>query len=844
MTKKDYKNLIILEVLAIAIMLFLTHGKYVFGSQTDWAQQHYFFADSFRKLFYHTGNFFPSFLFNVGNGQNIYYFSYYGLYNPIFLCSFFLPFVSLGTFIQQAMLVLITLTTLFYYKWLRRRFTSEVSFLCSVIFLCAAPFIYHGARHIMFISYMPFILLGLYGVDMYFDKKNKTAKLMLILSVLGIILCNYFFSIVSIFVLVLYGVFVYIEKNKFNIKDFLISGGKFLMPLCLGALLSAFYVFPTLYTILHGRVKTNVHFSLASVLLPNLDLNHILYSTYNLGLTLLFVLALVSTFFSKKKSLKILGICMSVIFLFPVFIYALNGFMYIEYKVLIPFLPLAVLIIAYYIQNILNKDIDKKPFAITLILVIISSLIHFRENIWIDFIVTLVMMLLLMDKKKLGILLSTICFVVGIVVVDSKSNFVTKEEYNNTHDKTVEKQIKKVLKEEKSLYRFNYLDEDLTHIQDIKNMDYYNSSVYSSLSNTENRDSFINVFNNERPHRNSMILNESSNVLYNMYMGNKYVYQKNGVKMYGYEKVGKNLYKNENVFPIGYSTYKVMSLKNFKKLKYPYNVEALLNYTIVDDDRIVSEASTNIETYSYDIDALIKNNKYITKEKDKYVINNTTGKDLHIKINRNKELKNKILLIDFDMEYNESCSVGDQYITVLGQKNLYTCKEWKYNNKNSNFNYVLSLDKIEDDEIVVSNGKHIIKNIQLYLMDYSNIETLSKDLTPFVFDKKKTKGDVIEGDIQVNDYGYLVFSIPYDTGYKFTVDGKNLDYEKVNNNYIGMKIKPGTHHVKIVYTAPFSKAGRVVSLLAIIFIAIYLNKKHVYKARDFINKMELELFTW
>ena len=52
MTKKDYKNLIILEVLAIAIMLFLTHGKYVFGSQTDWAQQHYFFADSFRKLFY------------------------------------------------------------------------------------------------------------------------------------------------------------------------------------------------------------------------------------------------------------------------------------------------------------------------------------------------------------------------------------------------------------------------------------------------------------------------------------------------------------------------------------------------------------------------------------------------------------------------------------------------------------------------------------------------------------------------------------------------------------------------------------------------------------------------
>ena len=39
--------------------------------------------------------------------------------------------------------------------------------------MCATPLLFHSHRHIMFINYMPFLILGLMGIDLYFDKKKS-----------------------------------------------------------------------------------------------------------------------------------------------------------------------------------------------------------------------------------------------------------------------------------------------------------------------------------------------------------------------------------------------------------------------------------------------------------------------------------------------------------------------------------------------------------------------------------------------------------------------------------------------------------------------------------------------
>ena len=72
----------------------------MFGVKVDWLSQHSVFPDYFRQQFYETGRLFPEFAGNIGGGQNIYHFAYYGLYSPIFLLSYLLPFVKMGDYLM------------------------------------------------------------------------------------------------------------------------------------------------------------------------------------------------------------------------------------------------------------------------------------------------------------------------------------------------------------------------------------------------------------------------------------------------------------------------------------------------------------------------------------------------------------------------------------------------------------------------------------------------------------------------------------------------------------------------------------------------------------------------
>ena len=103
--KNDIINILTLIIISLVIILVLVNFTNFFGSKKDWISQHIMFPDYLRKLFYDTGDIFPNFAFNLGGGQNIYNISYYGLFNPIILISYLLPFVSMITYIQFSMII-------------------------------------------------------------------------------------------------------------------------------------------------------------------------------------------------------------------------------------------------------------------------------------------------------------------------------------------------------------------------------------------------------------------------------------------------------------------------------------------------------------------------------------------------------------------------------------------------------------------------------------------------------------------------------------------------------------------------------------------------------------------
>lgn len=224
------------------------HG--IFGSNVDWISQHSVIPEYFRKQFYETGDLFPEFAANIGGGQNIYNFAYYGLFNPVILISYLLPFVSMGDYLMGASVVSLVASVELFYGWLRKRgFSESISFMAALMYLLSGPMIFHSYCQLMFVNYMPFLCLAFFGVDHYFEEEGKCVaflkmpssdlppnesegalhrkkggNLLYTFSVFLMILSSFYFSIGGMLVLVLYGLSRYAEQQKNIVCDIKLPG--------------------------------------------------------------------------------------------------------------------------------------------------------------------------------------------------------------------------------------------------------------------------------------------------------------------------------------------------------------------------------------------------------------------------------------------------------------------------------------------------------------------------------------------------------------------------------------------------------------------------------------------
>ena len=159
----------------------------------------------------------------------------------------------------------------------------KMCLLTSVIFILGAPFIFHMHRHTMFVNYMPFLLLGFFGVDKYLNKKKKA---LLIISVFLMIMTSYYYSVVGIIVLCIYYVHEYLYYHKTApFKETMIDVIKFGLTLLVAVMLAGIILVPTMYTIFMGRNEGGEVFKLSKLLIPDIRFYDAFNGTYSIGLS-------------------------------------------------------------------------------------------------------------------------------------------------------------------------------------------------------------------------------------------------------------------------------------------------------------------------------------------------------------------------------------------------------------------------------------------------------------------------------------------------------------------------------------------------------------------------------
>ena len=823
--KQKYKPYIWLTCLILLLVVLGMRPFHLFGSTTDWLNQHTVFPEYFRNLFYETKQLIPSFAFHLGTGQNIFHFSYYGLLSPLVLLSYALPFVSMTTYLQIVNVVLLVVSVLLFYQWIKKKVAGQSTFLGSCLFACAVPLVFQAHRHFMFVDYMPFLILGLMGIDRYFEKGYKS---FVTLAIFLMIMTSYYYSIGGLLVLAIYYIYCYLQKRSFSLWSFIKDGCKFLIPYFSGILLAGVLLLPTVYVVLHGRGDGSSSFSLLELFLPKLDYQTFLYDSYGLGLTFVSLLALIGGLFMKKRSLRFLSLACLVVGIIPIFMFALNGTLYIRSKVLIPFLPLYFLLLAQFMERLMAQKKATtwlKWMPLCLILGIFSVVCYRHEWYYgvlflVDIIITLAVLHFYSKNKNSKLLYIFVAMASIISIVTNQTeNYVSSETYQNINSENTKKAIQNIQQNDSNLYRMKQLNYNLPILNKVYNMNYYQTTLYSSTQNRNYDHFYRTYFGNSIANRNNLMISSTSNLLYDSFMGVKYVIGEED--SLGYQKVDNDfetIYENTQALPIMYATSHLLSEEQFDQFTYPYQSDLLLQHAIVKDID-TKPVDSHIKPIDLSYEVLNKDDLQIEKRKDSYVIDvkeKTTWK-FHVK----EDLSSKILFLQFDIFNKVGCEQGDRSITINGKVNKLTCDDWLYKNDNYQFRYVFGSQKnMQDFEVVIDPGRYEIGNVQMFVLDYQDIVDTNQQVNAFVFDQEKTKGDHIAGSIDVLEDGYFVTSIPYDDGFQIMVDGEEITYEMVNKSFVGFPISKGHHEITMTYQAPLLKEGKMVSVVGVVCLSI------------------------
>ena len=785
--------------LAVCWIFVLQYG--ILGSDLDWVNQHSVLPDYFRQRFYDTGQLFPDITWNLGAGQNIYNFSYYGLFNPIIWISYLLPFVPMSLYIQITSILSYGASVVIFYCWLKKKCDDRITLACTFLFLLAAPLVYHSYNQLMFVNYMPFLCAAFLGVDKYVEEKKKA---LLLCSVCGMILTSFFFSIGGLLALGIYGASKFTEKG---IKEFLKNSVSLAGVLLHSVLLCGILLIPTAF-VLFGRGGSGSHAEMA-VSLFTVQPMRFLYTPHGVGMSALALIALFDDMICRRKwQEKFLSVSLFLIFAIPLVGYVLNGGLYDKGKVFIPFLPLMCMEVAKYIDRIKKREStfrDILPYLITAIFLIAG------KTFWalLDCGVMLVCFLIRKRFSEFPLAVWVSCVILfcsGWTINKGSDHIIPKEDYEKILDRDTKAEVEEILEKDTGWYRMEEQQGGKKELQDINRIEdsrQWITSMYSSAYNEEYYKFRRETYDINEHFRNNMMQAVSDNPLFLQLMGVKYVIGNHPLAGYELLEEGENgnLYVNSHAAPIGYVTNEVVSKKNYQTLDFPANQTAFLWKAVTESAGDDGDFPV-MNTCPLEIPEINEEENQIKKTSFGWSFSLSTEKKVSIPM-KDVPMTEDLLSVRFQVKNKKD---KDMYIRLCGQTNRLTAKSHEYANHNESFAYTVTLNpENQTADFILGPGEYEISNLEVFTGNLSELRNEKLYETPLKLEK--TEGDTLICSVNNKEAGYLITSIPYDEGFEIHINGEKTSVEKVNTAFVGAKVPKGKCTIEISYKAEGKTLG-------------------------------------
>ena len=100
----------------------------------------------------------------------------------------------------------------------------------------------------------------------------------------------------------------------------------------------------------------------------------------------------------------------------------------------------------------------------------------------------------------------------------------------------------------------------------------------------------------------------------------------------------------------------------------------------------------------------------------------------------------------------------------------------------------------------------------------SDVNNLRRDTVVWSsFDHKR-----LEGQVKVQEAGYLFFSIPYAKGWHLRLNGQDQPLEMVNIGFLGLPLEAGDYQIELYYRLPYAWTALWFSLLGLLLFAVLI----------------------
>lgn len=853
-------SLILLFIILITAVI---PDGYVYGSNTDWLSQHVTLAETIRNACLEQHTLLPSWI-GLGGGSNGYQFAYYGFLRPDILIGCLLPQIPMLDIIIGYMTAVYLCSVLLVYIWLKSEQISPLlAWLGSILFMTAGC-LFHMHRQIMFVNYLPFMLLAFLCIR---KQRYKWLPLCLLL----ICLSSFYFSI-SAFAAV--GWYWYrTEGKRFWRGSFL---KRYIPSAVLAAAMAAALLLPTALVLLeHSRLGTDTGLlKLLELFGPNLVFNNILFNEYGMGLTLICFYAILAGL--KIKNFRKDSILFLMFGMFGIFSYVLNGTLYTRPKILIPFMPLVILH-CVRCAEICRKteapvpvpESDSRspkqvriygaqvpplwPFAVMLPV----SLLWFSQEqfpwILLDLAILFCLCLAIRLRRKYarpsfaaasGWLTAVLLLIspVGMYLTTAGTeDWVEESEISPgfTADELSQVQFD-------PLYHFDSLLSPLVDGNEL-NTFLHRSTMYSSVTNGEYSELYYDTLMTPVRINNRVALLTSDNPFMLNLLGVRYLETTDGHIPAGYEtilKSGKNvIVENPDVLPSVYFTDDTVSQEWFDTLDPLQKLDIITRKTVVEDSsregsQDSSTGSSQSSSQNGAAGGSVGNNMRPyspelsqTDLPEGLDINRTDSgweiraeKECTLTLDIGNPQPGGIVLCQFKVENLTTQAV---VIDINNIRNKLSGMFAPYPNGNDQFHYQFSADSstgVDRLEITFSKGHYRLNDIQWYLYDQSLLN--EKNYAPLTADQSTGSGSTGIMDtkytITAENNGYLVTSIPMQNGLEILVDGKPSDLVRVNQAFAGTYLEKGEHTIEFCFFPPGKTAGCAVSTAASIGYVVYL----------------------